>query len=138
MKPIDVDAALALVRAKATEWQENADRTRAAGTGESWGWQLDRMGERDDIGMELVEAWQVLDGTITSNHGIARPVAWRVPQLTDEQFAAVFADWPELAAFGEDLVKDMSRHVGIRYVRWLAQRALKNAPALAAEERARP
>ncbi|GHF32895.1 hypothetical protein GCM10010218_12450 [Streptomyces mashuensis] len=132
MKPLDADAALALVRAKAAEWQENAARTRTLGADESLGWHVDRMGERDDMAMELIETWRILDETMTRNHGLDRPEAWHVPQLTDEQFAHAFADWPELAVFGKDLVKDLCRHHGIRYVRWLAQCAVKNAPALAA------
>ncbi|MEU5430546.1 hypothetical protein AB0H73_33785 [Streptomyces olivoreticuli] len=129
MKPLDADTALALVRAKATEWQANADRTRTAGTvgaDKSLGWHIDCMGERDGIAMELVEAWKILDDVMTRSHGFTRPEAWCVPQLTDEQFARAFTDWPELAVFGEDVLKGLCRHYGIRYVRWLARRAVKN------------
>ncbi|MGG7574178.1 hypothetical protein [Streptomyces sirii] len=132
MKTTDANATLSHLRELAAQWQANADRTRAAGTTESLGWQIDRMGERDDIATELVAAWHALDEVMTSSVGLARPEAWRVPALTDTEYARAFADWPELAVFGEDLVKELSRHRGIRYVHWLAQRAVKNAPALAA------
>ncbi|WP_435244305.1 hypothetical protein [Streptomyces sioyaensis] len=135
MKTADPDTALCDVRRLAAQWRANADRTRAAGTAESLGWQIDRMGERDDIATELVEAWQTIDGTMTSSLGLSRPEEWRIPPLTDEEYAHAFADWPELAVFGEDLVKELSRHHGIRYVRSLAQRAVKNVPALAAARR---
>lgn len=134
MKPTNVDTALSTLRMRTSEWRSNADRTRAAGTDESLGWQIDRMGERDDLATEIVEAWTILDDTITRNLGVSRPEEWRVPQLTDEEFTAALAAWPELAVFGEDLVKDLSRHVGIRYVHWMAQRAVKNAPRLAAPQ----
>ncbi|MFG2864695.1 hypothetical protein [Streptomyces sioyaensis] len=132
MKTTDANATLSHLRELATQWQTNADRTRAAGITESLGWQIDRMGERDDIATELVAAWQALDEVMTSSVGLARPEEWRFPSLTDAEYGRAFADWPELAVFGEDLVKELSRHRGIRYVRWLAQRAVKNAPALAA------
>ncbi|AKN68693.1 hypothetical protein QR97_01735 [Streptomyces sp. PBH53] len=137
MQQSDVNAALAYVRASVAAYKKNADQTRAAGEVgdvQSLGWHIDRMGERDDLAFELVEAWQVLDDALTGSHGIARPDAWKVPPLTDEQFAAALQQWPELAIFGEDLVRELSLHHGIRYVRWLAQRALKHARALAAAE----
>ncbi|MFE2157040.1 hypothetical protein ACFW9M_04415 [Streptomyces lydicus] len=132
MKTTDPNATLSHLRELAAQWQENADRTRAAGAKESLGWQIDRMGERDDIATELVAAWQAFDEVMTSSVGLVRPEAWRFPPLTDAEYTRAFAVWPELAVFGQDLVKELSRHRGIRYVRWLAQRAVKNAPALAA------
>ncbi|MCX4677678.1 hypothetical protein OG413_20615 [Streptomyces sp. NBC_01433] len=132
MNPRDIDTALTVAREQAAAWQANADLARAAGTTETLGWHIDRSDERDGIARKMFEAWQVIDGTMTGNLGVSRPEAWRVPPLTDEQYAKVVADWPELAIFGEDLVKDLTRHVGIRYVRWLARRAVKNVPALTA------
>ncbi|MEV0437686.1 hypothetical protein AB0I84_21125 [Streptomyces spectabilis] len=131
MKSTDANATLRDLRELASQWRENADRTRAVGTTESLGWQIDRMGERDDIAAELVTAWQALDEMLTSSVGLARPEVWRVAPLTDTECARAFTDWPEMAVFGEDLVKELARHHGIRYVRWLAQRAVENAPALA-------
>lgn len=55
MKTTDPDAALSDVRRLAAQWRANADRTRAAGAAESLGWQIDRMGERDDIASSLVD-----------------------------------------------------------------------------------
>ncbi|MER5301393.1 hypothetical protein ABT039_18225 [Streptomyces lasiicapitis] len=133
MTTTDANAVLSYLREMASRWEENADRTRAAGTTESLGWQIDRMGERDDIANDLVPAWRALDEAMTSSVGLARPEAWRVPPLTDAECSRAFTDWPELAVFGEDLVKELARHHGVRYVRWMAQRAVKNAPALAAQ-----
>ncbi|WP_435060216.1 hypothetical protein, partial [Streptomyces sp. bgisy060] len=76
--------ALDELRTLAARWRENADQTRA-GADESLGWQIDRMGERDDIAHELVTAWQNLDNIMTRVPGYHRPDQWCVPPLTDEQ-----------------------------------------------------
>ncbi|MGW1275567.1 hypothetical protein ACWD4V_01230 [Streptomyces tsukubensis] len=125
MAPYGTSEALADIRRLVTDWKKNADETRAADT-ESWGWQIDRMGERDDTGFQLVEAWEVLDSQMTNSPGAIRPEGWRVPPLTEKQYASAVKKWPELAVLGEDLIKELSRHHGIHYVRWMAQRIVKN------------
>ncbi|MFD3514832.1 hypothetical protein [Streptomyces sp. NPDC058657] len=131
--PTDINAVHALTREKADAWEADAAECRAAfgvNLHQSIGWTVDHMDKRDDEAEVLVPAWQALDAEMTASHGWNRPDAWRFPVLTDEEYAASLAKWPELAVFSEEQIRDLYRHVGIRYIRNLAQDVQRRALAV--------
>ncbi|MFG2986163.1 hypothetical protein ACGFYQ_33765 [Streptomyces sp. NPDC048258] len=125
--PVDVNATLVDLRRQAGAWQANAEDTRGAAATLSWGQSIDRMGERDDLAHDIVTDFARLDHAMTNGQLRDVPTDWRPAALTDEQFAAAMADWPELDVLGERNVRHLAGFLGIRAVRYLAQDALKNA-----------
>jgi hypothetical protein len=126
----NLDATLAEMRENTAAWQKNADETRAAATELTWGQSIDRMGERDDLAMNIVEGFQRLDEVMATHRGIGSvaPASWSVDALTDEDLARAKEQWPELGILEDKVIRNYADIIGIRAVRYLAQVAVRNAP----------
>ncbi|MFF8399895.1 hypothetical protein [Streptomyces sp. NPDC016172] len=128
----DLDTVLADMRENSAAWEKNADETRAGVDTLTWGQQIDRMGERDDFAMSLVEGFKRLDEVMSTHRGLGSvaPASWSVDRLTDEDLAKAKEQWPELAIFEDKVIRNYADLLGIRAVRYLAQVAVRNAPAV--------
>lgn len=133
----ELDETLTELRRNVAAWSRNADRAMSSERmGKGIAWDIRRLEQRDDLALSMVDSFRALDAAMSAHHGVmdCSPAPWRVTPLTDEQFAEVLRDLPELAVFGPVLARQLSDHYGIRHVRYLAQTAMKNARRTVAEE----
>lgn len=98
--------------------------------GKGMAWDIELMEDRDDLAAKIVGDFAKVDEAMSTHRGLGSvaPASWRVDQLTEEQFATVKSDWPELAIFDDAVIRNMAAIVGIRQVRYMAQVAVRNAP----------
>ncbi|RNG15177.1 hypothetical protein EEJ42_31090 [Streptomyces botrytidirepellens] len=132
VKP-DLNTALANLRTNTEAWRASLAR-HASGERPANGlaWDVAIMESRDEIAARIVDDFDAIDEEMSERRGIdsAAPSAWTIDRLTDDQFDAVKADWPELALFSDDTVRRVANAVGIHMVRAMAREAVRRAPAV--------
>ncbi|MFF7838852.1 hypothetical protein ACFZC6_08555 [Streptomyces ossamyceticus] len=129
----DLNTPLANLRTNTEAWKTSIARHASEERkGKGLAWDVELMEERDDIAAKIVEDFATIDAEMSKCRVIdsAAPSAWTIDRLTDEQLAAVKADWPELGMFADDTVRRLADVVGIRMVRSMAQEAVRRAPAV--------
>lgn len=129
----NLDATLANLRQDTESWKESAARHLSdERQGRGLAYDVELMEQRDDIAQRLVENFGKLDEAMSTHRGIGSvaPASWSVDRVTDEQLASAKEKWPELAIFGDKVIRNYADVLGIRAVRYLAQEAVRNAPAV--------
>ncbi|MFC9280920.1 hypothetical protein [Streptomyces collinus] len=129
----DLDGTLANLRKNTAAWKESTARHLSdERKGKGIAYDVELMEQRDDVAQLIVDDFATLDEVMSTHRGIGSvaPASWSVDKLTDEQLAAAKEKWPELAVFGDKVIRNYADLLGIRAVRYLAQEAVRNAPAV--------
>ncbi|MEU2909119.1 MULTISPECIES: hypothetical protein [Streptomyces] len=136
----DLNTPLANLRTNTEAWKTSLARhSSEERKGKGLAWDVELMEERDDIAAKIVEDFGTIDAEMSKCRVIdsTAPSAWTIDRLTDEQIAACKADWPELGMFADDTVRRLADVVGIRMVRSMAQEAVRRAPGVLDDLKAR-
>ncbi len=129
----DLDTPLDQIRENTAKFNASLQRhTSDEARGKGFAFDVQLLEERDDIAAAIVKDFGTIDEEMSKRRVIdnVAPSAWTVDRLTDEQLAAVKADWPELGMFADDTVRRVADVLGIRMVRAMAQEAIRRAPTV--------
>ncbi|PAZ12321.1 hypothetical protein CLM62_30645 [Streptomyces sp. SA15] len=129
----DLNTPLAKIRENTAAFEASLQRhSSEESKGKGFAFDVQLLEERDDIAAEIVKDFATIDEVMSKRQVFDSPApsAWTIDRLTDEQLAAVKADWPELGMFADDTVRRVADVLGIRMVRAMAQEAMRRAPAV--------
>ncbi|MFF2205171.1 hypothetical protein [Streptomyces sp. NPDC058145] len=111
----DLDTRLARLRENITKWQASLKRhTCDERRGKGFAYDIALLDQRDDIAAQIVQDFGAIDEAMPERRIInsAAPSAWTIDRLTDDQLAAVKADWPDLALFNGATVRQVADVLG--------------------------
>ncbi|CAL9326754.1 hypothetical protein [Streptomyces sp. SudanB91_2054] len=131
VKP-DLNGPLTRLRENIAAWRASLARHASEERkGKGIAWDIELMEQRDDVALKIVDDFAQLDDAMSNYRGMGSvaPASWSVDALTDEDLAKSKAKWPELAIFRDEVIRNYADLLGIRAVRYLAQEAVRNAPA---------